>query len=252
MSSLPLSEKVAIVTGGSRSIGAAIAIRLARDGANVIVNYVRNSQAANEVVFSIAQVGKGRAIPVKADLATGAGRQFLIDETVRQFGRIDILVNNAGIMGSRTLEHIDEAFFDDHINLNVKSPLFLTQAAVKHMAPGSRVIFCSSSLSSATTVLPNALVYLGSKGAVEQFTRVLSKDLASKGINVNCVSPGPTDTALFRAGKPESVIKHIAGLSPYNRLGNVDDISGTVAFLVGPDAAWVTGQNIRVNGAFAV
>jgi 3-oxoacyl-[acyl-carrier protein] reductase len=117
---------------------------------------------------------------------------------------------------------------------------------------GSRVIFFSSSLASASTVLPNALVYVGSKGAVEQFTRVLSKDLAPKGISVNCVSPGPTDTALFRQGKPEAVINHIAGLSPFNRLGQVDDIKGVVTFLAGPEAAWVSGQNIRVNGAFAV
>ena len=175
-------------------------------------------------------------------------------------------------MGSKTLEQIDEAFFDEHMNMNVKSPLFLTQAAVKHMAPGtndfiariiksylnsllrvgSRVIFFSTSLTASTTVLPNALVYLGSKGAVEQFTRVLSKDLAVKGINVNCVSPGPTDTALFRSGKSEEVIKRIAGQSPYNRLGTVDDIKGILAFLVGPEAAWLSGQNIRVNGAFVV
>ena len=114
------------------------------------------------------------------------------------------------------------------------------------------MIFFSSSLSASTTVLPNALVYLGSKAAVEQFTRVLSKDLASKGINVNCVSPGPTDTALFRAGKPEEVIQRIASQSPYNRLGTVDDIKGIVAFLAGPEAAWLSGQNIRVNGAFVV
>lgn len=114
------------------------------------------------------------------------------------------------------------------------------------------MIFFSSSLTSATSVLPNSLVYIGSKGAVEQFTRVLSKDLASKGINVNCVSPGPTDTALFRDGKSEAVIKHIQSQTPYNRLGSVDDIKGVVAFLAGPEAAWVSGQNIRVNGAFAV
>lgn len=114
------------------------------------------------------------------------------------------------------------------------------------------MIFFSSSLTSSTTVLPNALVYVSSKGAIEQFTRVLSKDLASKGINVNCVSPGPTDTPLFRAGKPEEMIDRIAGQSPYNRLGTVDDITGIVAFLAGPEAAWLSGQNIRVNGASVV
>lgn len=173
-------------------------------------------------------------------------------------------------MGSKTLEEIDEAFFDNHFNLNVKSPLFLTQAAVTHMGPGqsfvmafrngglyhvslgSRVIFFSTGLASDTTVLPNALVYVGSKGAVEQFTRVLSKDLATKGINVNCVSPGPTDTPLFRQGKPEALIKRITGASPFNRLGQADDIGGVVTFLAGPEAAWVSGQSIRINGASVV
>lgn len=252
MSALPLAGKVAIVTGASRSIGAAIAVRLALDGANVAVNYVNDGKAAEEVVSQIARDGKGSSIPVKADISTADGRQTLIEETVKKWKKIDILVNNAGIMGSKTLEQIDEAFFDSHFNLNVKSPLFLTQAAVKHMTPGSRVIFFSSSLASASTVLPNALVYVGSKGAVEQFTRVLSKDLASKGINVNCVSPGPTDTPLFRQGKPDGAIKHIASLSPFNRLGQVEDIRGIVTFLAGPEAAWISGQNIRVNGAFAV
>ena len=178
-------------------------------------------------------------------------------------------VNNAGITSPKTLEQIDEAFFDDLFNLNVKSPLFLTKAAVNHMAPGachrmhmtswsdpprvgSRIIFFSSSLTSATGVLPNSLVYIGSKGAVEQFTRALSKDLASKGITVNCVSPGATDTAMFRAGKSDTVIKHIADQNPFHRLGSVDDIKGIVAFLAGPEAGWVSGQNIRVNGAFCV
>ncbi|KAF8589548.1 NAD(P)-binding protein [Ramaria rubella] len=252
MSELPLHNKVAIVTGGSRSIGAAVAIRLAQDGAKVVVNYVNDSKAAADVVSRITEDGKGSAIPVKADLSTATGRHSLIEETVNKWGKIDILVNNAGIMGSKTLEQIDEEFFDSHFNMNVKSPLFLTKAAVEHMAPGSRVIFFSSSLASASTVPPNALVYVGTKGAVEQFTRALSKDLASKGINVNCVSPGPTDTALFRAGKSDAVINTLASLSAYKRLGTVDDIKGIVAFLAGPDAAWVSGQNIRVNGAFAV
>jgi len=117
---------------------------------------------------------------------------------------------------------------------------------------GSRVIFFSSSLKQATTVLPNNLVYIGSKGAVEQFLRALSKDLATKLITVNCVSPGPVNTPLFRAGKPEAVINAIKSLNPHNRLGTMDDISGIVAFLAGPESAWISGQNIRVNGAFAV
>jgi len=252
MSALPLLGKVAIVTGASRSIGAAVAVRLAQDGANVVVNYVSNSKAAEEVVNKIAQDGKGAAIAVKADVGTDSGRQHLLESAVSNWGKIDILVNNAGIMGSEPIDRVDEKFFDDHINLNVKSPLFLTKAAVKHMSPGSRVIFFSTSLTHASTVLPNALCYVASKAAVEQFTRVLSKDFAKRNITVNTVSPGPTDTDLFREGKPEAVINMIKSHNPHNRLGTPDDVKGIVAFLAGPEASWISGQNIRVNGAFAV
>ncbi|KIJ43532.1 hypothetical protein M422DRAFT_30811 [Sphaerobolus stellatus SS14] len=252
MSSLPLAGKVAIVTGASRSIGAALAIRLARDGAKVVINYVSNSAAADEVVSAISGEGKGEGFPVKADISTAAGRQLLIDETLKKWQKIDILVNNAGIMLTKTLEQADETNFDTTFNLNVKTPLFLSKLAVPHMAPGSRIILFSSSLTLATTVLPNNLIYVASKGAVEQLTRVLSKDLATKLITVNCVSPGPTDTPLFREGKPESVINMIKGYNPHNRLGTVEDVAGIVTFLAGPESSWISGQNIRVNGAFAV
>lgn len=252
MSTLPLTGKVAIVTGASRSIGAALAIRLAQDGANVVINYVSNTAAAEEVVSTITQQGKGQALPVKADIGTAEGRRSLIGEGIKKWGRIDVLVNNAGIMSSQTLEQLDEDSFDELFKINVKSPLFLTKLAVPHMAPGSRIIFFSSSLTRATTVFPNNLAYIGTKGAIEQFTRALSKDLAAKTITVNCVSPGPVDTALFREGKSEAVLNYIKGLNPHNRIGTVEDIAGIVAFLAGPEPSWISGQNIRVNGAYAV
>jgi len=249
---LPLLGKVAIVTGSSRSIGAAIVHRLADDGANVVVNYVSNSQAADEVTNAINARGKGKAIGVKADVSSIAGANHLLEESVKAFGKIDILVLNAGIMGSRTLADLDEQIFDAHIHINVKGPLFLTKAAAPLLPAGGRIIFFSSSLTKASTVLPNALVYVASKGAIEQISRVLAKDLGSRGITVNTVSPGPVDTPLFREGKSEQAIQFIAGLNPSKRLGLPEEIAPTVAFLASPDAAWINGQNILVNGGFVV
>ncbi|KAF7978627.1 hypothetical protein HWV62_45116 [Athelia sp. TMB] len=264
--SLKLAGKSAIVTGSSRSIGAAIAQRLAEDGANVIINYVSNSQAADQVVESINSKGAGKAVAVQADVSSAAGAKQLLDATIAAFGQLDILVLNAGIMGSKALADVDEQFFDSHIQINVKGPLFLTKAAAPLIPTGAlptsslfhsfahdttiggRIIFFSSSLTKATTLLPNALVYVASKGAVEQICRVLAKDLGARGITVNTVSPGPVDTPLFREGKTEQQIAFIAGLNPSKRLGTPEEIAPAVAFLASPEATWVNGQNILVNG----
>jgi len=250
--SLKLSGKTAIVTGSSRSIGAAIAQRLAEDGANVIINYVSNSQAADQVVEAINSKGAGKAVAVQADVSSAAGAKQLLDATITAFGQLDILVLNAGIMGSKVLADVDEQFFDSHIQINVKGPLFLTKAAAPLLPTGGRVIFFSSSLTKASTLLPNALVYVASKGAVEQICRVLAKDLGARGITVNTVSPGPVDTPLFREGKTEQQIQFIAGLNPSKRLGTPEEIAPAVAFLASPEATWVNGQNILVNGGFVV
>ncbi|KAG6917618.1 hypothetical protein DXG01_001849 [Tephrocybe rancida] len=215
-----LEGKVAIVTGSSRGIGAAIAQRLAGDGANVVINYVSNENRAVEVVNEIKSTGKGGAVAIKADASTIAGGKALVEETIKVFGKVDILICNAGIMGSKVLADVDEKFFDDHINNNIKGPFFLAQT----VAP----------------LLPSR--------AVEQISRVLAKDLGVRGITVNTVSPGPVDTDLFRAGKPEAAIKMIASQNPNNRLGLPEDIAPVVAFLSSPAAQWVNGQNIRANG----
>lgn len=264
--STSLIGKVAIVTGSSRSIGAAIARRLAEDGANVIINYLSNSDAADEVITAINSKGKGKAVGVKADVSSVAGVHTLLEETVKAFGKLDILVLNAGIMGSRVLADVDEQFFDSHIRINVKGPLFLTKAAVPLLPAGTfrllsckrqisnfifsggRIIFFSSSLTKASSVLPNALVYVASKGAIEQIARVLAKDLGSRQITVNTISPGPIDTALFREGKTEQQIQSIVGLNPQKRLGLPEEIAPAVAFLASPAATWINGQNILVNG----
>ncbi|EDR03622.1 uncharacterized protein LACBIDRAFT_306995 [Laccaria bicolor S238N-H82] len=248
-----LLGKVAIVTGSSRSIGASVAKCLGEHGANVVVNYVNDAKAADEVVQAIRSQGKGGAIAVKANAATMEGSQFLLDEAIRTFGHLDILVLNAGIMGSRPLAEVDESFYDSHFDTNVKAPLFMAKAAAPLLSsPGGRIIFFSSSLTTASTILPNSLCYLATKGAIEQISRVLAKDLGSRGITVNTISPGPVDTPLFREGKPHNVIEAIAKQNPSRRLGEPDDIAPLVGFLASQAAQWINGQNIRVNGAFVV
>ncbi|KAF4426064.1 NAD(P)-binding protein [Fusarium austroafricanum] len=247
-----LSGKIALVTGSSRSIGAAIAKRLADDGANVVVNYVTNSQAAGKLVDSINTKRAGAAIAIKADVSTVAGGQMLLHETIKSFGKIDIIVLNAAIMGSKPLAEIDEQYFDDHMNANVKGQLFLVKEAAPLLTSGSRIIFLSSSLTRLSSVLPNALVYIATKGAIEQLSRALAKDLGARGITVNTVAPGPTDTDLFRQEKSESFINHIASLAPSKRLGQPDEIAPVVSFLASPAAGWINGQIIVANGGYVV
>ncbi|TFK33618.1 hypothetical protein BDQ12DRAFT_690949 [Crucibulum laeve] len=253
LTSTSLLGKVAVVTGSSRSIGAAIAKTLGEHGAHVVVNYVNDSQAADDVVQSIRAQGKGGAIAVKANVGTLEGGQYLLDEAVKAFGRLDILVLNAGVMGSKTISEIDETFYDSHFDTNVKAPLFMAKAAAALIpSPGGRIIFMSSSFTSASAVPANALVYSATKGAIEQISRVLARDLGARGITVNTVSPGAVDTALFREGKSTGVIDFIAKSNPAKRLGEPEDIAPVIAFLASAAAQWVNGQNIRVNGASAV
>lgn len=248
MSALPLAGKVALITGGSKGIGRSTALRLARDGAKVAINYSSDSSAADSLV---QEIGAENSIAVKADAGSVAAVTELVDCTVKAFGKIDILVLNAGIMPMKDLESTTEAEFDSTFALNVKGPYFLAQKAVPHMAAGSHIVLFSTTLCAASTVTPNYLLYLATKGAIEQMTRAMSKDLARKDISVNCVAPGPTGTDLFMKGKPDQVIKAIAGLNPHNRLGAPEDIADAVAFLSGSDSRWVTGQVLRVNGGMA-
>ncbi|KAL0575698.1 hypothetical protein V5O48_006258 [Marasmius crinis-equi] len=248
-----LTGKVAIVTGSSRSIGASIARALAEQGANVVVNYGHDPNPAADVVKEIKSLGKGDAIAVKADATSIDGGRLLLSETIRVFGRLDVLVLNAGIMGSKALQEIDEAFFDAHFDANVKAPLFLVKEAARFLpTPGGRIVFFSTSLTAATAILPNALCYVASKGAVEQMCRVLSKDLGVKGVTVNTISPGPVDGPRFREGKPDHVIDMIAAQNPSKRLAGPEDIAPVVVFLASPAAQWINGQNIKVNGGFVV
>ena len=244
----PLSGKVALITGASKGIGRATALRLARDGAKVVINYANGAAAAEEVVQLI---GADSAIAIKADASNISSIKSLINTTVEKWGRIDILVANAGIMALNELESVSEEEFDKTFNSNVKGPLFLAQKAAPHMPKGSRIILFSTTLCAASTVTPNYLAYVSSKGAIEQMTRVMSKDLARKGITVNCIAPGPTATDLFFKGKSEQILTMMKGLNPQGRLGTPEDIAEVVAMVSGEGSAWVTGQIIRVNGGMA-
>lgn len=248
MSNGKLSGKVALVTGSSRGIGRAIAERLSSDGASIVVNYAGNADKANEVVATIKNLG-GQAIAVQADIGKTADIHRLFDQTMQTFGKIDILVNNAGISFHKLIAEVTEEDFDKIFTTNVKGTFFACQQATQHMADGGRIINFSSTLTA--VMLPTYGAYSATKGAVEQITRVLAKELGSRGITVNAVSPGPTDTELFTADKTEEQKNRFAQMAALGRLGTVQDIADAVAFLASEDARWITGQNIRVNGGIA-
>ncbi|KAH7034643.1 uncharacterized protein B0I36DRAFT_239538 [Microdochium trichocladiopsis] len=260
--SLALQDKVVLITGASKGIGRAIALKVASLGARVVINYSRDSSAAESLVFELNNIAAGRqgegqggdrALAVQADAGSVAGITQLVDAAVAKFGRIDVLVPNAGIMPLQDLAHTTEELFDRTYALNVKGPLFLAQKAVPHMGSdketSGRIIFVSTGVVRSSAVNPLYALYASTKGAVEQISRCLSKELGPKGITVNCVAPGPTGTDLFFEGKSEAMIKGISAASPFQRLGTPEEIAGVVAFLAGADSAWVSGQVLGVNGA---
>ena len=240
-----LDGKVALITGASRGIGRAIALRLGREGAAVVVNYSGNLEAARETVAAVEAAG-GRAVPVQADVGQVAEVERLFDETIRHLGRLDILVNNAGVLFNKPLAEVTEEEFDRIFAVNVKGTFFTCQQAARRMAEGGRII----NLSSSTTalMLPTYAAYVATKGAVEQLSHVLAKELGPRGITVNVISPGPTDTELFGQGKTEQDKQRFAQMAALGRLGRPEDIADVVALLVSEEARWITGQNIRANG----
>jgi 3-oxoacyl-[acyl-carrier protein] reductase len=240
-----LQGKVALVTGASRGIGRAIAIRLAREGAAVTVNYASRANEARKLVGEIEAAG-GKALAVQADVGRVTDVVRLFDETIAHFGKLDILVNNAGIMVTKPVAKVTEAEFDRIFDVNVKGTFFACQLAATRLAEGGRII----NLSSSTTVrmMPNYGAYVATKGAVEQVTRSLAGELGPRGITVNVISPGPTETELFKEGKTAEDIRRYAQASAFDRLGQPMEIADVVAFLASDAAGWVTGQNLRVNG----
>ena len=243
-----LDGKVAVVTGGSRGIGRAVVQKLAGLGAKVMFSYRGDLASANELLSEIHAQG-GVANAVQADMAKVADIEKLFAEAITEFGQFDILVNNAGIAIYRNIADFSEEDFDRLFSLNVKGVFFCCRQAARHMADNGVIINIGSTVT--RVMLPTYGAYAASKGAVEQITKVLAKELGSRGIRVNTLSPGPVDTALFRSGKSEEQIQHLASLAALNRIGEVEDIADVVALLVDDQSRWVSGQNILVNGGFA-
>ncbi|KAI0381227.1 hypothetical protein F5Y04DRAFT_86116 [Hypomontagnella monticulosa] len=241
--------KVAVITGASKGIGKASAIALARLGATVVINYSSDEQAAQDALAEVQKQAAGEARLIRADVSTLAGVQSLVKQTVDAYSKIDILIANAGVLPMKDLEHTTEADFDRTFAINVKGPYFLSQAVVPYMSRGSHIIFLSTTLTTASTVMPGYLLYNSTKGAIEQMTRVISKDLGRKGILVNAVAPGPTGTELFFRGKSEEMLKTIANFNPQGRIGTPEEIAEVVVFLA--HSSWVSGQVLRANGGMA-
>jgi 3-oxoacyl-[acyl-carrier protein] reductase len=239
------SSKVAVVTGASRGIGAAIAERLASEGFTVVVNYAGNSADAEALVGRI-EAGGGEAISAQADVSDPAAVARLFDAAEAAFGGVDVIVNNAGIMKLATIAESDDALFDRHIAVNLKGTFNVLRQASTRVREGGRIINMSSSVIGLS--LPSYGVYIGTKAAVEGLTRVLANELRGRNITVNAVAPGPTATALFLDGKSPELIDRMAKMNPLERLGKPEDIANVVAFLAGPDGAWVNGQVLRANG----
>jgi 3-oxoacyl-[acyl-carrier protein] reductase len=243
-----LKGKVALVTGASRGIGRAIAERLARAGAAVAVNFSTNAGEAQKAVAEIGAAG-GQAFAIQADVGRVADVVRLFDATLAHFGRIDILVNNAGVMFTKPVSMTTEAEFDRIFAINVKGTFFACQQAATRLAEGGRIINFSSSTTA--RFMPSYGAYVATKGAVEQLTRSLAKEVGPRGITVNVVSPGPTETELFLTGKTPEQLQQFGQQSAFGRIGRPDEIAEVVAFLASDAARWISGQNIRVNGGLA-
>ncbi|KAF1708397.1 SDR family oxidoreductase [Pseudoxanthomonas sacheonensis] len=243
--STPATPRIALVTGASRGIGAAIAQRLARDGHSVIVNYSGNAAAAEQVVRSIEAAG-GKALAAQADVADATAVARMFDSAEAAFGGIDVLVNNAGILKLGAIGASDDALFDRQIAVNLKGTFNTLREASRRMRDGGRIVNFSTSV--VGTRMENYGVYAATKAAVETLTAIQSKELRGRNITVNAVAPGPTATDLFLDGKSDELVQRLAKMSPLERLGTPEDIAAAVAFLVGPDGGWINGQVLRANG----
>jgi 3-oxoacyl-[acyl-carrier protein] reductase len=241
---LALTEKVALVTGGSRGIGAAIAKRLAKDGASVTITYAKDASAASAVVKAIEGNG-GKAVAIQADASDVEAVKRAVEKTVATFGRLDVLVNSAGTAIPKPFEEATQEEMDRVININLRGVLATTQAALKHMKSGGRIIMIGSAVGE-RAVAPGLVPYAATKGAVKMFTQALSRELGSRGITVNNVQPGPIDTDLNPASGDWAVPQKAA--TALDRYGRVEEIAAMVAFVAGPESSYITGTNLTVDG----
>lgn len=240
-----MKNRVAIVTGASRGIGAAIAERLGRDGFTVIVNYAGNAAMANAVVTRIEATG-GVALSAQADVADPVAVKKMFDAAETAFGGVDVLINNAGIMALSPLAATEDLDFDKTVSVKLKGTFNTMREAGRRLRDNGRIINFSTSV--VGLKLENYDIYAATKAAVETLTAIMAKEMRGRNITVNAVAPGPTATDLFLDGKSEEVVARMAKMSPLERLGTPEDIAGVVAFLAGPDGAWVNGQTLRANG----
>ncbi|HEY0911848.1 MAG TPA: SDR family oxidoreductase [Bradyrhizobium sp.] len=239
------SNRVAIVTGASRGIGAAVAERLAADGFTVVINYSGDTKSAEALAHKIEAKG-GRALTAKADVSDANAVRGMFDAAEAAFGGVDVLINNAGIMKLARIADSDDALFDQQIAINLKGSFNAMREAAKRLRDGGRIVNFSSSV---VGLKPETYgVYAATKGAIEAMTGILSKEMRGRSITVNAVAPGPVATDLFLHGKSDELIGHLAKMNPLERLGMPEDIAATVSFLASPDGGWINGQVLRANG----
>jgi 3-oxoacyl-[acyl-carrier protein] reductase len=239
-----LANKVALVTGGSRGIGAAVAKRLAADGANVAITYAKDAKAASAVVKAIERVGQ-KAIAIQADAIDADAVAAAVEKTVATFGRLDVLVNNAGTAIPKAFVETTLEEMDRVLDINIRGVLVATQAALKHMTDGGRIIMIGSAVGE-RVLTPGLVPYSATKGAVKIFTQGLSREVGSRGITVNNVQPGPIDTDLNPAAGEWAVPQK--AVTALNRYGRVDEVAALVAFVAGPESSYITGANLTVDG----
>ena len=240
--------QVAIVTGASRGIGAAVAGRLAQDGFAVAINYAAGAAQADALVAELKAAGAS-AIAVQADVSKANDVRRLFEITEQQLGKVSVLVNNAGVLKTVPLGDTSDALYDQTFDINVRGTFNTLREAAARLADGGRIVNVSSTTLALN--MPGYAVYNATKAAVEAFTQVFAKELRGRNITVNAVAPGPIATSLFLDGKTEEQIQTFAKMPPLQRLGQPEDIAGVVAFLAGADAGWVNGQILRANGGLA-
>jgi 3-oxoacyl-[acyl-carrier protein] reductase len=239
------TNKIAIVTGASRGIGAAVAERLAADGFTVVINYSGDPKSAEALARKIEAKG-GRALAAKADVSDVNAVRGMFDGAEAAFGGVDVLINNAGIMKLAKIADSDDALFDQQIAVNLKGTFNALREAARRLRDGGRIVNFSTSV--VGTKPETYAVYAATKSAVETMTAILSKELRGRNITVNAVAPGPTSTDLFLKGKSPELIERLAKMNPLERLGTPQDIAAAVSFLAGPDGSWINGQVLRPNG----
>ncbi|HEY4287202.1 MAG TPA: SDR family oxidoreductase [Puia sp.] len=243
-----LKSKVVLVTGASGGIGAEVTRQFVKAGAKVIVHYAGRKEPAQKLADEITQ-GGGEAIVLQADVSKAGEVKKLFDDSIAHYGKVDVLVNSAGVMINSLLKDTTEEAFDVQFGANVKGTFLTMREALNRLAENGSIINFSTSVN--RLMVPTYGVYSATKGAVEQLSRVASKEAAARGIRVNSVSPGPTNTELYVKGKTPEMIARQAALSAFNRIGEPSETASVVVFLATDEAKWISGQNIGINGAMA-